>query len=204
MRPFADSSITLKELNCSDRKTFIDLLSDAVENAPWVAAGVEKHRPFHSVDLIWRAIMSAIASAPFETQVELFRGHPELAGTEAMTRRMSSDSTREQDRLGLTTISSDQAIKLRELNRLYRLRFGYPCIVALRHKRDIAEILATIHRRLANDPALEREITLREIGEIVRGRQADHVGQIAQEHGVDHVGQDRQHQRRLAPAQTHR
>ena len=53
-------------------------------------------------------------------------------------------------------------------------RFGFPFIVCVRrHTRP--SILATFRRRLANDPAVELEAALREIGFITRLRLVDRV-----------------------------
>lgn len=161
---------TLDELNHGDRESFLARLGDTVENAPWVAERLAAERPFPTVDALWQAIMTIIAQAPLEAQIALFQGHPELAGAEAMDGRMSSHSTREQDRLGLTAMHPTDLDELNSLNRRYRKRFGYPCIVALRHQRDVAGVLTTIAARLMNDPGEERRAVLREIGEIVRGR----------------------------------
>jgi len=161
---------TLCELNRIDRAGFVAIMGDTVENAPWVAELLMLRRPFATVEALWRAIMETLSAASDEARLALFRGHPELAGSEAVARRMSSHSTREQDRLGLTAMQPAEMERLHRMNRRYRERFGYPCIVALRHQRDLAGLLESIVARLANDPATEREHTLREIGEIVRGR----------------------------------
>lgn len=162
--------VPLEDVNESDRDSFIALLGDTVENAPWVAENLERQRPFVSIDAIWRLIMDMISDAPVDAQIALFRGHPELAGTEALERRMSSHSTGEQDRLGLASMRPEDVRRLQKLNRQYRDRFDYPCIVALRHQRDLDGLLGMIAERLVNDPQAERLVVLREIGEIVRGR----------------------------------
>lgn len=170
MPSFDHRRVPLKALNESDRDGFMALLGDTVENAPWVAEGLERRRPFASIDALWHMIMDMISDAPADTQTALFQGHPELAGAEALARRMSSHSTCEQDRLGLAAMHPNDVHRLHALNRRYRERFGYPCIVALRHQRDLEGLLTTIRGRLSNDLQAERLVTLREIGEIVRGR----------------------------------
>lgn len=174
---------TLCELNRVDRAGFIAIMGDTVENAPWVAELLMLRRPFATVEALWRAIMETLSAASDEARLALFRGHPELAGTEAIERRMSSHSTREQDRLGLTEMRPAELDRLHLMNRRYRERFGYPCIVALRHQRDFAGLLESIANRLANDPTTEREHTLREIGEIVRGRLELRIAQSEMQRG---------------------
>jgi len=165
-----DNVLTLVALNDADQSTFVEMLADTVENAPWVYEALERRRPFASVEALWREIMATLRAAPLPAQIALFRGHPELAGKEAVARQMTPNSTREQDRLGLVSMPAGDIARLRELNSLYRDRFGYPCIVALRHQKDRAGIFEAIAGRLTNDAEAEREIVLAEIGEIVRGR----------------------------------
>src|SRR4051794_2692744 len=124
-----ETLLTLDALNRVDRRAFVAMLGDTVENAAWVAEALETRRPFPSVDVIWQEIMSTLRGASADAQVALFRGHPELAGEAAMARRMTAHSTREQDRLGLVSMPAQDTAWLGELNRLYRTRFGYPCIV---------------------------------------------------------------------------
>jgi 2-oxo-4-hydroxy-4-carboxy--5-ureidoimidazoline (OHCU) decarboxylase len=57
-----------------------------------------------------------------------------------------------------------------ELNRRYRGKFGYPCIVALRLHATRGSVLAEIDRRIESDPAAELESALAQIGHITRGR----------------------------------
>ncbi|QKS00441.1 2-oxo-4-hydroxy-4-carboxy-5-ureidoimidazoline decarboxylase [Sphingomonas sp. CL5.1] len=162
--------VTLRELNQAARAAFVAVLGDTVENAPWVAEALERRRPFRSVDAVWCTIMDILMTAPRDARLALFRGHPELAGIEAAEHRMSAHSTREQDRLGLTAMPPRDMRRLHEMNRRYRERFGYPCIVALRRQPDLPALLDAIAARLDNDPATEHDLALGEIGEIVRGR----------------------------------
>ena len=162
--------MTIETLNRADPKAFIAMMSDMVENSPWIAESLVHSRPFHSIGRIWYTIMTIILRAQVETQISLYRSHPELAGVEAISETLSAHSTREQGRLGLMEMSESEASRLSELNSRYRAKFDYPCIVALCHQENIHSIFKTICERLENDPVLERVVTLFEVGEIVRGR----------------------------------
>jgi chitin deacetylase len=96
----------------------------------------------------------------------LARAHPELAAGEALTLA----STSEQARLGFNALSTRELEEMNRLNRRYRDKFGFPCIVALRLHADRQSVMAEMRRRLENDAAAELDNALEQIGHITRGR----------------------------------
>ena len=57
-----------------------------------------------------------------------------------------------------------------ELNRRYREKFGFPCIVALRLHQDRAGVMAEMAQRLGNDAETELRNALGQIEHITLGR----------------------------------
>jgi chitin deacetylase len=109
-------------------------------------------------------MLDAVASR--DEKLQLARAHPELAGGEALT----VASTREQVRLGFNALSRQELEEMNRLNRSYREKFGFPCIVALRLHADRQSVMAEMRRRLENDAAAELDNALEQIGHITRGR----------------------------------
>ena len=66
---------------------------------------------------------------------------------------------------------------MRELNRRYREKFGFPCVIALRLHETRASVMTEMARRLENEPADELENALEQIGHIARGRLAKLFGE---------------------------
>ena len=114
--------------------------------------------------------MAAVREAARDEQLGLVRAHPELAGAEASEGTLTADSSSEQARLGFTRLSRDEFLRMAELNRRYREKFGFPCIVALRLHATRASVMAEMGRRLANDSGTEMKNALEQIGHITRGR----------------------------------
>ena len=56
------------------------------------------------------------------------------------------------------------------INRAYREKFGFPCIVALRLHATRASVMAEMERRLGNNDEAELRTALEQIGHITRGR----------------------------------
>lgn len=168
--------LLLSDLDAASDETFLARLGDVVEHSPWVVGRAAVARPFGSVWALHAALLRVMREASPAEQVALAAAHPELAGREAIAGEMTDDSNREQARLGLTRLSGDDHGRLAELNRRYRDRFGYPFITAVRLHRDLGSIFAALECRLGHAPDREMEVTLAEIGEVVRGRLAQRFG----------------------------
>lgn len=162
--------MTLAEINQLDRARFLGLLGGIFEHSPWVAEQAWRKRPFASLDGLHEAMTGAVANASREEKLALVRAHPELAGREAGEGSLTADSSSEQGRLGFTRLSREELQDMRMLNRRYREKFGFPCIVALRLHADRSSVMAEMERRLANDGETELRNALEQIHHITRGR----------------------------------
>ena len=114
--------------------------------------------------------MHTVRNARRAEILALIRAHPELAGREAKAGGLTADSSGEQGRLGFTSLGREEFVKMQALNRTYRDRFGFPCIVALRLHASRASVMAEMERRLGNNADDELRTALEQIGHITRGR----------------------------------
>jgi OHCU decarboxylase len=140
------------------------------EHSPWVAERAWQRGPFRSVDELHAAMMDAVLGASREEQLALVRAHPELAGREAKEGSLTAASSSEQGRLGFDALSASEFTKMQNLNRAYREKFGFPCIVALRLHRTRGSVTDEMQRRLGNDMEMELQAAIEQIGHITRGR----------------------------------
>lgn len=115
-------------------------------------------------------MLQVVQEATPQEQLALVRAHPELAGAEAKEGSLTADSSSEQGRLGFNRLTEDELAGMAELNRRYREKFGFPCIVALRLHATRDSVIAEMARRLANDSETELRNALEQIGHITRGR----------------------------------
>jgi OHCU decarboxylase len=144
----------------------LDEAKAVFEHSPWVAERAWQRGPFASLDAMHAAMMSAVREAGREEQLALVRAHPELAGSETLT----PSSSGEQTRLGFTALSREELSKMKDLNRRYREKFGFPCIVALRLHATRDSVMQQMQRRLGNNAETELANALEQIGHIARGR----------------------------------
>jgi len=144
----------------------LDDVRGVFEHSPWVAERAWRKQPFASVDALHGEMMAVVWAASRQEQLALIRAHPELAGGMNLT----EDSSSEQGRLGFRNLSQAEFEKMADLNRRYREKFGFPCIVALRLHDSRASVMTEMERRLKNEKETEIESALAQIGHITRGR----------------------------------
>lgn len=162
--------LTIAALDAMDRPAFAAALGHIFEHSPWIAEGAWAGRPFGSADGLHAAMIAVVRAAPQERQVALLCAHPELAGREAQEGTLTTDSTSEQSRLGFNALAKDELARMTDLNRRYRDKFGFPCIIALRRHATRHTVLAEHERRLANDRDTEIRNCIDQVGFITRGR----------------------------------
>ncbi len=162
--------MTLQEVNRLARAQFVAALGAVFEHSPWIAQQAFAQRPFANVEQLHSKMMQAVLAAPLEAQLTLIRAHPELAGREATSGTLTTDSTSEQARLGFDALSRGELDQMAALNRSYREKFGFPCIVALKLHASRDTVVAQFQRRLGNDRETEIGNALTQIGHIARAR----------------------------------
>ena len=148
----------------------LDEARGVFEHSPWVAERAWRKAPFASRQALHEAMMAEVERASRDEQLALVRAHPELAGREAVAGTLTASSAGEQGRLGFDRLSHEEYERMRELNRHYREKFGFPCIVALRLHASRDSVMEEMQRRLKNDMNTEIRNALEQIGHITRGR----------------------------------
>ncbi len=161
---------SLDMLNATDRANFVAALGGIFEHSPWVAARTESQRPFDSRESLHEALVATVRAASDEEKLCLIRAHPDLIGNGDLT----AASKTEQASAGLDNASSEDVKQLRESNRQYRERFGFPFVICARLNKKEA-IASAFPVRLRNSRAQEIEIALQEIFKIADLRLRDLV-----------------------------
>jgi len=120
------------------------------EDSPWVAERAWARRPFVSREALHHAMVREVENAPVAEQQALLAAHPDL-GTRA---KVSAASTQEQAGARLDRLTPDEYSLFSGLNRVYREKFGFPFLYAVKGstKQDIIAAL-----RIRMDSSQERE-----------------------------------------------
>jgi N-carbamoyl-L-amino-acid hydrolase len=115
-----------------------------------------------------------------EKQLALIRAHPELAGKAMVSKTLTSESTNEQGKAGLTDCTPEEFARIQQLNADYNAKFGFPFILAVRGPRGTGLDRTADHRDLrpppGQPPGLRAAEALRNIHRIVELRLNDKFG----------------------------
>jgi OHCU decarboxylase len=164
------TGFSIHDLNGAPVADATQMLEQVLERAPWLAGRVAAARPFADAQRLADHIGTEIAALSRDETLTLLQAHPELAPASPTSMTLASQS--EQGRLDLAQPDDDLAAQLSDLNRRYRLRHGFPFIVALHAKKDIASVFAQFLSSLDQDTATEITRARGEVVSVARARLA--------------------------------
>ncbi len=172
--------LTLQELNNASPNEAVQMLDGVYEHSPWIAEQALFQRPFHSLSHLKHCMAQVLAAAGLDAQLALISAHPELAGKAMQSNTLTTESSNEQSKAGLTNCTPEELAKIARLNADYQARFGFPFILAVRGPRGTGlskrEIFTTFERRLHHPPQFELQECLRQIHRIAEIRLNDKFG----------------------------
>jgi len=156
------SQKTLSELNACSKDDFVAALANIFEHSPWIAEQAASMRPFAGLNQLFDAMKAAVDRAPSELHLALIKAHPDLADKTQRAAGLTSESSAEQNSVGLDRLSDAEYVAFERVNNAYRSKFGFPYIVCVRrHTKD--SILRDFERRLPNDARAETQKSIEEI-----------------------------------------
>lgn len=167
---------SMAEINALGRDELVARLGFLFEGSPWIVSEVWATHPWENVDALHAALVKVVASAPEERQLALIRAHPDLVGRAALAGTLTRESTAEQRAAGLDpdVLAPEELAQFLDANRTYQARFGFPFVICARENRK-ESILAGFSARLRNEPGVEAQTALAEIGKIAWYRLSDIV-----------------------------
>ena len=166
--------LTLAQLNAASLVEAAQMLDGLYEHSQWIAEQSLSERPFKSLAHLKHAMTRVLDHAGREAQLKLIRAHPELAGKAMVSKTLTTESTNEQTKAGLTDCTPEEFAKIQQLNADYNAKFGWPFILAVRGPRGNGlskqQILEAFERRLNHDAEQEFAEALTQIHKIARLR----------------------------------
>jgi len=156
---------TLANLNRLSRQAFVEQFGGIFEHASWVAEKAYLQGPFGSVKNLQKTMFDIVLTSSINDRLTLIRNHPELAGKEADEGTLTTDSLKEQSRAGLNQCTVEELTQLRDLNKNYLDKFGFPFVIAVSGLNK-HQIIAAMQARLNNDNDIEFNTSIDEIGKI--------------------------------------
>ena len=151
-----------------DKADFVSRYGSIFEHSPWIAerAWDGEMGPANDTAVgLHFALRSQFRMATDEERLAVLRAHPDLAGKLAAAKRLTAESTAEQQSAGLDALTDGERQRFTMLNTAYVDKFGFPFIIAVRD-HDKTGILAAFEQRIANSAEEEFATACRQVERI--------------------------------------
>ena len=145
---------TAAELSALPLAEFVEVVGGVYEKSPWVAEKAHAAGPYSSLAELAASMKKIVDEAGWAAQSELLRSHPDLAGKAAIAGELTAESTEEQKRAGLGSLTAAEMEKFTALNDAYKSKFGFPFVLAVRNASK-GVILGAFERRIHNSASAE-------------------------------------------------
>lgn len=144
-------SKSITQLNQMTQEEFVGVLGTLFEHTPQIAQKAWNYRPFVDIAALYQKMVDIVSLMTIDEQLALIRAHPDL-GSKAS---MAEASVTEQAGLGLDRLSPQEYARFQRLNQLYKDKFGFPFIIAVKNQTKNS-VLNEFERRLKN--TMEAEV----------------------------------------------
>ncbi|MBM6580479.1 2-oxo-4-hydroxy-4-carboxy-5-ureidoimidazoline decarboxylase [Microvirga sp. BT689] len=163
-----------------NRVLFVEIFGDIFEHSPWIAerafdAGLTTGQD--TAEGLHAAMVNVLSGASQGQKLALINAHPDLAGRLKLA-DLTDDSRNEQSSAGLDSLTEEERDRFLALNDLYKEKFGFPFIMAVKG-RSKDEILAAFEERLEHEPEQEFETAIVQIELIALLRLKDRLPSLA-------------------------
>ncbi len=157
-----------------DRAAFVAAYGTVYEHSPWVAETAwDQHSDteLDTLDGLIAAMRDIVDSADEARKMVLICAHPDLAGKAAVHDELTVESLSEQRGAGLDQCTAEEFEDFQTLNAAYKLKFGFPFIIAVKG-HDRHSILAAFRARTSHTREQEFHTALEQIHRIAGFRLA--------------------------------
>jgi 2-oxo-4-hydroxy-4-carboxy-5-ureidoimidazoline decarboxylase len=159
---------SIAQLNQMSQDEFVATVGFVFEQTPQIAHQAWIQRPFASIMDLHEKMVAVVNAMSQAEQLALIQAHPDL-GSKA---KMAEASVKEQTGAGLNELSKKEYKHFHQLNQVYKNKFGFPFIIAVKNHTKTS-ILEAFERRLENPKEVEIQQAIVEITEIARFRLLD-------------------------------
>lgn len=145
---------SVKELLSKPRAEIIEFLGTIYEHSPWVAEILtsQPEETYVAIDTVTQlaAMMKDIVDKESnEMKLKLLRAHPDLCEKVGTLEKLTLESQEEQSKSGLQSLTDEELERFTKYNSIYREKFGFPFILAVRNVTKYT-VLAALQGRVTN------------------------------------------------------
>ena len=163
--PFTPKKLLPSQLSKAD---FVNAFGGIFEHSPWIAERAYELElgAAHDCAMGLHSVMARVfRTATSDERLRVLKAHPDLAGKLAAAKRLTAESTDEQESAGLDALTDDERTQFQILNGAYTEKFGFPFIIAVRGLGK-SDILAAFEKRIQNNRDTELSTASKQVERI--------------------------------------
>lgn len=161
---------TVKELLTSKSKEdIVSFLGGVYEHSAWVAEEFVAGGGAASVETVSNlanALKAIVSNASKDKKLELLRSHPDLCEKVATLKTLTKESQEEQSRSGLQSLTDEETETFNKFNTMYRDKFGFPFILAVRNSTKYTVLSALEGRAVHSTQEREFAVAIEQVHKI--------------------------------------
>ena len=156
----------INNINKLSEIQFIKIFTNIFENSQFIAEALYKKKGdgFNDFEDLTKKMLNIFENTTKEQKLKILNSHPDLAD-KAKIASLTSDSKKEQNSVDLDLCTEDEFNEFKKLNDLYKKKFGFPFILAVKGK-DKIEILNNFQTRVNSEPQIEFEEAVKQVKRI--------------------------------------
>jgi 2-oxo-4-hydroxy-4-carboxy-5-ureidoimidazoline decarboxylase len=168
----SESKPSVSELLARPNEDVVAFLGPVYEHSSWVAeilvaqlGGSERDGAIETVSALAAKMKSIVNESSIEQKLALLRAHPDLCEKVSKLKELTPESQTEQGRAGLQSMTEDEMSTFQANNALYRQRFDFPFILAVRNATK-STVLAALQGRVKRSYQEEFATALEQVHKI--------------------------------------
>ena len=161
-------TMDLTKLSSLTKEEFVSTVGGIYENTPSISALAYDQNgdvSWATVTGLHKVMKEIVQNSSEDEKLALINAHPDLAGRAALAGDLTKESTEEQAKAGLNSLTKDEMESFNKMNNAYKEKFGFVFILAVRNASKHT-ILGAFKARLNNSQGREMEECISQIHKI--------------------------------------
>ena len=153
------------------KSEFITLFESIYEHSDWVIKNIIKNNSNvpNTINELKIKMKNEVDKSSENLKLKLLRAHPELGIKKSQLSRLTEASQEEQKSAGLDQCSEEEYQEIKSLNKLYKEKFQFPFIIAVKGLNRL-DIIKSMKKRVDNNYEEEFLTAINEVHKIAKIR----------------------------------
>ncbi len=156
---------SIDKINKLSKPDFISIFGNIFEKTEWIAQKSYDLKPYKNYEELFLKMIEIFENTNKVNHLKILNAHPDLA----VEKKLTKDSKKEQKNASLNQCTDKEFIEFKKLNEEYKVKFGFPFIIAVKGKNK-EEILNSFRQRITNNINLEFEEAKKQVKKIASFR----------------------------------